>query len=237
MAHVPVHQSSRCGQGDLACHRVNCVSPFLGIADCPPLIVRSRSSAGCDWRASPSSIRHQLAPVSPSVSRRTSSGEHARSCYRSRVRPSPSAFRVKADQTSDTPRAYRCHVTCVWLPRDLGMTFHRIGQRCRSHSCHALYQASRECAPVSKFNAGMGTLETHRIQVSEVRSPLSDRRPRSSRDSEGATVATLRATTAMLLFRTNGKPTQETATMTAGTQVEFNRLRTSVTYVRFPRGH
>jgi hypothetical protein len=41
----------------------------------------------------------------------------------------------------------------------------------------------------------------------------------------------------MLLVSTNGKPTQKTATMTTGAEVEFNRWRASVTYVRFPRGH
>jgi hypothetical protein len=138
---------------------VNCVIFFLGISDCPPLIVLSRSSACCDWRASTSSIRHQLGPVSPSVSRRTGSGEHARSCYTSRVRPSPSAFRVKADQTSDTPRAYRCPVTCVWPRRDLGMTFHKIWQRHRSHSCRALYQASPGYGTTSTISAGMSTPE------------------------------------------------------------------------------
>src|SRR5947209_3398974 len=75
------------------------------------------------------------------------------------------------------------------------------------------------------------------IQVGDVRSPLSDHRPGSSGDSKGATVAKLRAVRAVLLFWVNSKPTQERATMATGAEVEFNRLRSSVTYVRFPHGY
>jgi hypothetical protein len=154
--------------------------------------------------------------------------------FRFEVRPPSSAFQVKADKTSNTPRAYRRPVTDVCLPCDSTVTFRRRRRRPRSHSFRTLDHATSRAPDGPEFEYQQEHSGTRAIEGSERWGSLPGGRPQSSRGASAVTAARHGAMSTALLRWRFRKWTREAANMMTSLEVEFSRLPTGVASAGFP---